>query len=320
MTTLLPLLKMSSALPSLRRLSLMLLAGAALLMAACATHPTQAPREPFLGQAGKDAVWIRTPEYVVQRMLQLAQLRPGERLVDLGAGDGQIVIAGARDFGATGVGIEYDPALVTLGQQKARDAGVGDRVRMVQGDIFKTDYSDADVVSIYLWPHLNLRLRHQLMALEPGTRIVTYQFHMGDWPADEISSIQTREAFLWVVPANMGGNWLLSFPHGNQDLTVSMTLSQTFQHFGGTVALPPGFNTTLRDATLLGRSVSFSFTDADGHRRHFSGEVDGDRLRGTVTGPRGPAAFEAERIGTAPAIRGSEPVPQDVIDRSRVDF
>jgi cyclopropane fatty-acyl-phospholipid synthase-like methyltransferase len=152
-----------------------------------------------------DAPYVSTPEAVVAEMLWLAQVRAGDVVYDLGCGDGRIVIAAARDFGASGVGIDIDPARIAEANMLARLSGVGDRVRFAVQDLFQTDFSDASVVALYLYPELNAKLLPKFRAeLRPGTRIVSHQFGIGDWPPQESVRVWVGSldhmVHLWVVP------------------------------------------------------------------------------------------------------------------------
>lgn len=288
------------------------------LMLGCAPLSAQkADFTPHSGQAGKDVIWIPTPEALVTRMLQLAQIRPDDYVVDLGSGDGRIVIAAARDFKARGLGIEYNADMVAFAQRRAREAGVADRARFVQGDIFATDFSDATIVTMYLLPELNMRLRHTLLQMKPGTRLVTHQFTMGDWTPDEVSTIENRPGYLWIVPANAGGTWTLHFPQAGgtgASVTARMVISQRFQTLDGTVELPGDLKNSLSVPRLRGRDIQFSFTDPQGVHREFRGTVDDDRMQGTVSGGGSSAMFTAERVGSAPKIAGSSAATQAEVD------
>ena len=160
---------------------------------------------PQRAQEGKDVIWAPTEDSMVGRMLEMAKVTAADKVYDLGSGDGKIVIAAAKQFRATGVGIEYDAGLVQHARCLAAAEGVADRVTFVQGDIFEVDFSDATVVTLYLLPELNLRLQPTLLAMKPGTRIVSYSFPIGDWePDDSIDSFGDGSAFLWIVPARGG--------------------------------------------------------------------------------------------------------------------
>jgi len=290
------------------------------LMLGCASLPAQDNNfQPSVGQPGKDVIWVPTPDALVNRMLRLAQVTPNDYVVDLGSGDGKIVIAAARDFKARAHGIEYNPDMVTLSQRNAEKAGVSSRTSFKQGDIFVENFSDADVVTMYLLPNLNLRLRHTLLAMKPGTRLVSHQFTMGEWQADETSVVENRPGYLWIVPANAGGQWSLSFPQGGKTNAVDMSITQTYQKIEGNVQLG-GIENTLRTPRLSGPQIDFAFTDADGVLRQFSGTVAGNRMQGTVTGGGATANFTAQRRGDAPPIGGSAPVSSAELSAAHLDY
>ncbi len=266
--------------------------------------------EPQRGQSGKDVIWIPTPDVQVTRMLRLAQLTPQDYLIDLGSGDGKIVIAAARE-GTPGLGIEYNPDMVALSQRRAREAGVADRARFEKADIFESDFSRATVITMYLLPHLNLRLRPRILALKPGTRIVSHEFRMGRWRPDETSRIGNASVHLWLVPANVGGQWELQFPQRAGPATVRLDVArQHFQNFDAAVAFGD-FETFVREPKVAGDQVRFDLTDEDGHLRRFTGRVAGDRITGSVYDLTGGGAvrapFNARRLGAAPPIEGSGP-------------
>lgn len=267
--------------------------------------------EPQRGQSGKDVIWIPSPDALVNRMLRMAQLTPKDYVIDLGSGDGKIVIAAALE-GAQGLGIEYNPDLVELSRRRAQQAGVAGRARFEKADIFESDFSRADVITMYLLPQLNLRLRHHILALKPGTRVVSHEFRMGRWRPDETARIAAASVHLWLVPANAGGDWTLSFPQGGQTVSVPMSLRQSFQMLDGNARFPD-FEAQLREARVAGTQVSFGFTDALGHLRRFSGRLAGDALTGSVYdfsagGARAP--FSARRTGAAPPFDGAAPAPE----------
>ncbi|MDO5693200.1 MAG: class I SAM-dependent methyltransferase [Pseudomonadota bacterium] len=268
--------------------------------------------EPERGQAGKDVIWLPTPDALVTRMLRMAQVTPKDYVIDLGSGDGKIVIAAARG-GAQGLGIEYNPDLVALSRQRAQEAKVADRARFEKADIFESDFSKATVITMYLLPHLNLRLRHRILALKPGTRVVSHEFRMGRWRPDETSRVGHASAHLWLVPANAGGDWEFSFPQRGGPRTVRMSFAQHFQYIVGEAAFED-FTALPSDGKLLGERLSFDLTDEDGHLRRFVGRVAGDRIDGSVydftaNGARQP--FSARRLGAAPAFEGAGPAPED---------
>jgi SAM-dependent methyltransferase len=255
--------------PLLRRLWLLVGCVIALSGFAAGAQNTPPP-EPTLNQPGKDVQWVPTPGPLVDKMLDLAHLTASDRFVDLGSGDGVLVIAAAKR-GAKARGIEYDRGLVEFAKRKAAEAGVSDRTRFIRGDIFKTDFSDASVVTTFLLPSMNLRLQPTFLAMTPGTRIVANTFAIGDWQPDDTAEISPCErwckAMLWIVPAHVGGVWRT--PKGD------LTLMQKFQYFTGTLG-----RDEVENGRLRGDEISFT---AGGVAYH--GHVDHDRLR--ITGADG---------------------------------
>ncbi len=229
---------------------------------------------PTVGQPGKDVVWVPTPEDLVERMLQMAQVGARDVVMDLGSGDGRIAIAASKRA-AKAVGIEFNPDMVNLSRRNnTRDSG---KAEFINGDVFKTDFSSATVLTMYLLPQLNMRLRPTILDMKPGTRVVAHQFNMEDWEADEVSEIDWRRAYLWIVPAKVGGSWKLDLGGRNLELN----LNQKFQKIEGTVQLPK-IKAGLRDAHLRGDAISFSLVDDRGVRLDFRGKVSGNRIEGTV--------------------------------------
>src|SRR6266850_208562 len=214
---------------------------AALLVAALAVPFAVAAQkfEPQVGQAGKDVIWVPTPDEVVDRMLTMAQVTPNDFVMDLGAGDGKIAIAAAKKFGARAVGIEYNPDMVKHANDNAQKAGVAGsgagKALIRHGDIFATDFSQATVITMYLLPGLNMKLRPQLLAMRPGTRVTSHSFSMEDWEADETSSVDGRRAYFWVIPAIVQGGWMLEA--GGQK--AEFGLGQQVQKMHGTIAIGP---------------------------------------------------------------------------------
>ncbi len=235
----------------------------------------QKPFEPQVGQAGKDVIWVPTPDEVVDRMLRMAQVTAADLVYDLGAGDGKIAIAAAKKFGARAVGIEYDPDMAKHAQGNVEKAGVTARARIIRGDIFATDFSQATVVTMYLLPALNMKLRPTILAMRPGTRVVSHSFTMEDWDADEISSMDGRRAYFWLVPANVNGGWNLEMGSDKAELAFE----QRFQKIEGTVGLGHTQG-GLREARLRGAAISFTYVDNNGVRREFTGRVTGGKMEG----------------------------------------
>ncbi len=239
--------------------------------------------EPQVGQAGKDVIWVPTPDEVVDRMLRMAQVTPNDYVIDLGAGNGKIAIAAAKNFGARSLGIEYNPDMAKHAQGNVEKAGVANRARVVQGDIFQSDFTQATVITMYLLPALNLKLRPQILNMKPGTRVVSHSFTMDDWEADEISSYDGRRAYFWLVPANVMGTWALDA--GGTKLDVS--LEQRFQKLEGQVSLAAQMQAGLRDARVAGFRIGFAYVDNTGVRRDFTGTVSGNRMEGSFRADNG---------------------------------
>lgn len=232
--------------------------------------------QPQSGQAGKDVVWVPTNDALVTRMLQMAHVSPQDLVYDLGAGDGKIAIAAAKEFGATAVGVEYNPEMAKLGQCFAEAAGVANRVKIIQGDIFETDFSKATVVTLYLLPDLNLRLRPTILKMKPGTRVVSHSFLMDDWEPDERSMTQDGSAYLWLVPADVKGTWTFREKDGKDAFTVQ--LDQTFQNIKG---VGGERKQALSDAKLQGAQIEFAFAESAPVK--VKGRVEGSRIEATVT-------------------------------------
>ena len=272
----------------------------AFLVAACAVLAVPGiaaqPAEyvPGVGQPGKDVVWEPTPDAAVDRMLRMARTTDQDYVVDLGAGDGRIVISAARDFGARATGVEYNPRLAALAQSRVLAAGLASRARIVQGDLFKFDFSSATVVTMYLLPELNLRLRDRLLAMRPGTRIVSHEFDMGDWEPTERARAAEVDLFLWIVPARVNGEWEFHFVGDNRNESRLVRLAQKYQNVQG----------ELSKVQLVGSSISFMLQGANGARMRCKGQVLGDRMEGHYTaGGSTPGVWTAVR-----KRRGSGPV------------
>ena len=226
---------------------------------------------PRLNQPGKDVQWVPTPPALVEKMLDLAKVTPKDRLVDLGSGDGVLVIAAAKR-GLRARGIEYDRGLVEYSKRKAAEAGVSRLTRFVRGDIFETDFSDATVVTTFLLPSLNLQLRPTFLAMKPGTRIVANTFAIAGWQPDETATVEACErwctALLWIVPARVGGTW--HTPKGD------LSLIQKFQVVSGTLGKEP-----IENGRLRGDEISFAVGETT-----YTGRVEENRMqvRATVDG------------------------------------
>ncbi len=255
------------------------LLSAALIGDASARTRAECERDykPQVGQAGKDVVWVPTPDELVQRMLRMAKVTPQDLVFDLGAGDGKIAIAAGK-LGANSVGIEYNPDMAKLASCLVTAEGVGNKTKIIQGDIFKEDFSKATVITMYLLPELNLCVRHRILGMKPGTRVTSHQFTMGDWEADETSEFEYRTAYLWIVPARVDGTWVLRDASG---ASTAVNLTQTFQKLTGDV-VSGAPKQPLVGATLRGDQLRFAFNDDKGVTRSFTGTVRGNELVGTL--------------------------------------
>jgi hypothetical protein len=271
---------------AIARRAVAVLALAAFAATACAQAQKKEEFTPQVGQAGKDVIWVPTPDDVVERMLTMAQVTPNDFVWDLGAGDGKIAIMAAKKFGARAVGVEYNPDMVKHANENAQKAGVAGtgqgKATIRHGDIFATDFSQATVITLYLLPALNMKLRPQLLSMRPGTRVVSHSFSMEDWEADEISTLDGRRAYFWVVPATVMGTWSLEVNGQRTD----MVFEQTFQKVSGTLALGP-LHAGLRDVKLRGTQISFAYVDQGRLRRDFTGRVSGGRMEGTFRDEKG---------------------------------
>lgn len=230
--------------------------------------------KPQRAQEGKDVIWVPTEDAMVVRMLTMASVSPADTVYDLGSGDGKIPIAAAKHFGAKAVGIEYDADLVRHAQCLVEAEGVEDLVEIVRGDIFEADFSAATVVTLYLLPEINLRLRPTLLAMPAGTRVVSYSFTMREWEADEFVDTDEGSAYLWIVPARIAGTW--SFRSASGDEAFEATFEQAFQALRGSLG-----DSTLTGA-LRGERVAFTATQG-GSKLEFEGTASGARIVGTLT-------------------------------------
>ena len=254
----------------------------ALAQSAPAAPAASSDYTPSSGQAGKDVVWVPTPQALVDRMLDMAEVTKDDYLVDLGSGDGRTVITAAKR-GIRAHGIEYNPDLVTLAQRAAKAEGVSEKATFVQGDIFESDFSDATVVTLFLLNSLNVKLRPILLDMKPGTRVVSNTFDMGDWEEDDridaggdCSSWCT--AYKWVIPAKVGGEWRLG--------DGALRLTQTYQMLAGELTRG-GTSMPISDARMDGTRIAFT---AGGQR--YTGEVTEAGMSGQI---QGGAAWSAKR-------------------------
>jgi precorrin-6B methylase 2 len=247
-------------------------------------QPAPKPFEPQVGQEGKDVIWVPTPQALVDKMLDMAKVTPNDYVIDLGSGDGRTVITAAKR-GARALGIEYNPDMVELSKHNAAKEGVSGKANFVKADIFESDFSQATVITMYLLPQLNIKLRPKILDLKPGTRIVSHAFTMEEWRADQTDSFDNRTAYLWIVPAKVEGIWQLA--------QGELTLKQNFQMIAGT--LKSGGNAeTMVAGKLRGDQISFIAGNAE-----YTGRVNGNTIEGTVKGSSS-GSWSATR-STAPA-------------------
>jgi SAM-dependent methyltransferase len=233
---------------------------------------------PRSGQAGKDVIWVPTQEELVLAMLKAAKVTAKDYVVDLGSGDGRIPIVAAKEFGARATGIEYNPQMVKLAQCNVRAEDVTDKVQIKQGDIFETDFRDATVVTMYLLSDLNMKLRPTILAMKPGTRVVSNSFKMGDWSPDqhiEPENGYTR-AYLWIVPADVAGRWTVKDEGGTEQF--ELRIEQHFQELDATI-IGQGAGSTVKSASLNGAEIQFTLIDDRQRERVLKGRVNGGSMQ-----------------------------------------
>jgi len=280
----------SLKLPAARLFAILLTAAALALPGAATAQSTEFT--PQVGQEGKDVIWVPTPQALVEKMLDMAKLTAQDIHYDLGSGDGRTVITAAKR-GAQAVGVEFNPDMVALSERTAAKEGVSAKAKFINGDIFQTDFSHATVVTLYLLPSLNVKLRPTILKMKPGTRVVSHAFTMDEWQPDQTENVEGRTAYLWIVPAPVEGAWRWN-GSGNGPKSYEVALRQQFQKIEGTARLDgrPG---QLRDVNLRGDQINFTVLDADGARRDFSGRVSGNTMQGVVKQPGGDAKWSATR-------------------------
>jgi hypothetical protein len=240
--------------------------------ASAQSQPAKQGYEPRVGQAGKDVVWVPTPQALVDKMLDIAKATPSVYLIDLGSGDGRTVITAAKR-GLRAQGIEYNPDMVELSKRAAAEEGVSDKASFAKADLYESDFSKATVITMFLLPEINLKLRPRILNLKSGTRIVSNTFTMGEWTADETASVGGDDcynwctALLWIVPAKVEGTWKLA--------EGELTLKQTFQTISGT--LKSAGATVPVTGKLRGEQISFS-----GGASEYTGRVTGNSIEGVA--------------------------------------
>jgi SAM-dependent methyltransferase len=251
-------------------------------------QPAPKEFEPQVGQEGKDVIWVPTPQALVDKMLDMAKVTANDYVIDLGSGDGRTVITAAKR-GTRALGIEYNPDMVELSKRNAAKEGVAGKATFAKADIFESDFSQATVITMYLLPQINLKLRPKILDLKPGTRIVSHAFTMEEWAPDDKASVPdsnayNRTAYLWIVPAKVEGAWQL--PQGE------LALKQSFQMVTGTLK-STGNTTPITNGRLRGDQINFTAGNAE-----YTGRVSGNTIEGTVKG---------STSGSWSATRGATP-------------
>jgi hypothetical protein len=266
--------------------SMMFAAFSILILVAGSSYGGQAGQEfqPQVGQEGKDVIWVPTPQALVDKMLEMAKVTPKDYVIDLGSGDGRTVITAAKR-GSKALGIEYNPDMVELSKRNAAKEGVSDKASFVKADLFESDFSQAQVITMFLLPDINIRLRPKILDLKPGTRIVSNSFTMGDWSSDETANVKEGcvsycTAHLWIVPAKVQGSW--------QTSQGELTLNQTYQMLTGTLK-SGNTGAAIVNGKLTGDQISFSAGAVE-----YSGRVSGNAIEGSV---KGGGSWKATRAG-----------------------
>jgi precorrin-6B methylase 2 len=277
-----------NAMPFLRRSFLTLVLSLAATVAFAQDKPAGSEFQPEVGQSGKDVVWVPTPQSLVDKMLDLAKVTPADYVIDLGSGDGRTVITAAKR-GARALGIEYNPDMVALSQRNAAKEKVSNKATFMKADLFASDFSQATVITMFLLPDINLKLRPKILDLKPGTRIVSNSFTMGEWQHDRSVHASEDEgcrsyctAYLWIVPAKVAGSWKL--PAGE------LTIKQSFQMITGT--LTANGKATPIKGRMSGDQIRFKADDAE-----YRGRVGTNGIKGTFKARSGTGDWSATRAG-----------------------
>jgi len=266
----------------------------------------QEPRVPY----------VPTPQSVVERMLQIAKVGPADYLIDLGSGDGRIVVTAAKKYGARGFGVDINPTRVSEANENAQKAGVTDKVTFQQRDLFQTDLSPASVITMYLLPRVNVELRPKLLDLKPGTRLVSHDFSMEDWKPDQHVQMDAPEkyggtggksdVYFWVIPAKTAGTWRWELALRGKPQAYEIRLEQKYQAVSGTASVN-GRSAALQNARMQGDQLRFAFTADLGNgpvKHEFSGRVEGEHISGSasLSGARtqGQYDWNAGRVSKSP--------------------
>lgn len=256
-----------------------------------------------------DTPYVPTPQAVVDRMLAVAEVSAGDTVIDLGSGDGRIMITAAQRHGARGFGVEIDPRLVQRSNEAARRLGVSDRVKFLRQDLFSTDFHEANVLTLYLLPDVNIALRPKILAeLKPGTRVVSHDYDMREWRPDVQETVSAQDktvgvrkesmVYLWIVPARVEGDWTFELSSGGKTRRTRLVLQQRFQFVSGSVELPGQGDVPFSSGRLRGNEVRLVLPPGalDRGPVELVGRVSGDSLNGTVRrGEREVASWSARR-------------------------
>jgi SAM-dependent methyltransferase len=268
------------------RLRLLAVSGLVLVAAWSLSQAQQATEyQPSVGQEGKDVVWVPTRQAVVEKMLDMANVTASDLVIDLGSGDGRTVISAAKR-GAKAIGIEYNPEMVELSKRNAAREDVADRVKFIRGDIFKTDFSQATVITLFLLPELNVRLRPKILRMKPGVRVVSNSFDMGDWQPEERAEVSdgcTRfcSALFWIVPAKVQGRWRMA---GGE-----FALRQEYQMLSGKMKIGK-VAAAIKSGKMTGDQIAFSVADLS-----YTGRANGNTIEGTSKSATGETEWRATR-------------------------
>lgn len=283
----------------------------------------------------KDVPYVPTPQEVVDEMLKLADLKKGEKMYDLGCGDGRLVVTAAKTYGATGVGVDIDPERIKESNENAQKAGVTDKVKFIKGNLFEMDFKDANVLTLYLLPSVNMQLRPKILDLKPGTRIVSHAFDMGDWQPDVEKDVDGRTVYFWVVPAKVAGTWetKIEAPGAQGAQQATLDLKQEHQNITGTAKI--GDKTIPVTGKIKGEQITLNIGGQAGQGENgqaqpagaqagaqggitYSGTIKGSTIQGrkgaaTATGANGNATasgggdWTARRQGGGADEKGAQP-------------
>ena len=244
----------------------------------------------------KDVPYVPTPQELVDKMVEKAKITEKDTVYDLGCGDGRMIVTAAKKHGARGIGVDIDPERIKEANQNAKEAGVTDKVKFIQADLFKMDFNEADVLLMYLLPSVNVKLRPKILDLKPGTRIVSHAFDMGDWEPDDQIEVEGRTAYYWVVPAKVEGQWQATLKDQGQQKQATLDLKQEYQKVTGTAEID-GKEVPIKDAKLQGDQLTIALGD-----KTYTVRVDGSNMREVAkgegqNGDAQTAGFTAKRQG-----------------------